>query len=135
MADVARLYFLTGGWARADELTRERGDEPSYVRAMRLVARGQVAAARGDHDGAESDLTEAHRYSLNITDPQFNGPYYQARALLALWEGDAQKARTFVEEGLEPSSTVRSYPIAHGCASSASRPRRMAAVTLSAPAI
>ncbi|HZA19260.1 MAG TPA: AAA family ATPase, partial [Actinomycetota bacterium] len=77
MADVSHIHFLMGTWSKADELTRERGDETGYVRAMRLVARGQIAGARGDLAGAERDLTEARRYSLNITDPQFNGPYYQ----------------------------------------------------------
>jgi DNA-binding CsgD family transcriptional regulator len=101
MSDVAHLYFLTGGWSSVDDLTREQGDEPGYVRANRLIARGAVAGARGDLDAAESDLTEARRYSLNITDPQFNGPYFQARVLVALWKGDPEAARSFVEEGLE----------------------------------
>jgi DNA-binding CsgD family transcriptional regulator/tetratricopeptide (TPR) repeat protein len=100
-ADRAEVLYRIGRWDEAETLTREPGDEQDLARAMRLTASSEIATGRGRLDQARADIEEAARYSRNVVDPQFVGPFSRALADLALWSGEPERARAAVENGLE----------------------------------
>jgi DNA-binding CsgD family transcriptional regulator/tetratricopeptide (TPR) repeat protein len=99
-ADRAEVLYRIARWDEAEALTEEPGDEQDLARAMRLTARAEIATGRGRLDQSRADIEEAVRYGRNVIDPQFVGPFTRAKAHLALWEGDPERARDDVERGL-----------------------------------
>lgn len=100
--DLALLWLRVGKWNEADRLITETVIPfATNSTAFMALARGQLATGRGDFVAARTHLDEAQRLSSGIVDPQWTGPFFSARAELAIWEGKESEAAEAVARGLE----------------------------------
>jgi predicted ATPase/DNA-binding CsgD family transcriptional regulator len=108
---LARQLLAGGRWAECERFTAEVLATDSWDAYDLHAVRGQLLARRGDFASAHLQLDQARR-----TTPAANrDPAWQARAELALWEGNDQAASAAIAEGLgwrarqEPNRALSQY--------------------------
>jgi DNA-binding CsgD family transcriptional regulator len=98
----SRLRLERGEWAAALDDADIALTSPGLLgmnAVLPLVTRGRIQAARGDLQAAAT-LEEAARHATGIEDLVMLAPVVDARSELALWSGDAERARDVARETL-----------------------------------
>jgi DNA-binding CsgD family transcriptional regulator/tetratricopeptide (TPR) repeat protein len=108
---LAWQMLAAGRWAECERFTSEALAADSWDAYDLHAVRGQLLARRGDFASAHEQLDQARR-----TAPAADrDPAWQARAELALWEGNDQAASAAIAEGLrwrgrlKPSQELSQY--------------------------
>ena len=98
----ARLWLERGDWAAALADADEALTSPALLgmnAVLPLVVRGRIEAARGDPHAAAT-LDEAARHAEGVEDVVMVAPVTDAQSELALWSGDAERAREVARQSL-----------------------------------
>jgi DNA-binding CsgD family transcriptional regulator len=98
----ARLWLERGDWAAALADADEGLTSPALLgmnAVLPLVVRGRIEAARGEPQAAAT-LEEAARHAEGVEDVVMVAPVTDAQSELALWSGDAERARDVARQML-----------------------------------
>jgi predicted ATPase/DNA-binding CsgD family transcriptional regulator len=93
---LARQLLAAGRWEECERLTSEVLTAESWDAFDLHAVRSQLLARRGDFAAAHEQLDQARQASRAAN----RDPAWQARAELALWEGNHQAASAAIAEGL-----------------------------------
>jgi DNA-binding CsgD family transcriptional regulator/tetratricopeptide (TPR) repeat protein len=108
---LARQLLAAGRWSECERLTGEVLTADSWDAFDLHAVRSQLLARRGDFASAHRQLDQARQASRAAN----RDPAWQARAELALWEGNHQAASAAIAEGLgwraglEPNPALSQY--------------------------
>ena len=110
----ARLWLERGDWAAALADADEALTSPALLgmnAVLPLVVRGRIEAARGDPHAAAT-LDEAARHAEGVEDVVMVAPVTDAQSELALWSGDAERAREVARQtpGRDPALRHQRVP-------------------------
>jgi DNA-binding CsgD family transcriptional regulator/tetratricopeptide (TPR) repeat protein len=108
---LARQLLAAGRWAECERLTSEVLTADCWDAFDLYAVRSQLLARRGDFASAHEQLDRARQASRAAN----RDPAWQARAELALWEGDHHTASAAIAEGIgwragpEPNPPLSQY--------------------------
>ena len=109
-ANLADLLYLNGTWEEALELAeQEIAREPHYIQQVAFAIRARVRMARGDIDGARTDVETTLASARAIQDPQVLDPSLAEAAEVAWRGGDVARATSLLAElgsPLRPEGTA-----------------------------
>jgi DNA-binding CsgD family transcriptional regulator/tetratricopeptide (TPR) repeat protein len=99
---IVLVLFRLGRWEQAEQLADRLYSSHGARRALMATAvRAELAAARGDQDRAEQELTVAKTMLDGDDDPLNHGVVHAAAATRAMWREDHGTARAELGRGLE----------------------------------
>jgi ATP/maltotriose-dependent transcriptional regulator MalT len=98
------LLFRLGRWEEADRWGREALETaamPSLSALNAQLGQARLEIARGEFAAAAERLEEARRGFSHAGTPQFVGPFAEAQATLAVWQGRLKDAQAAIRAGLQ----------------------------------
>ena len=111
LAEGGVAFYRLGRWDRAGEML-QRASHLAVTGLPRIMVEQRLAmldVGQGRHEDAASRLATARPQIVRVVEAQLFAPLAEAAAELALWQGDATRARAEVVAALEREDVVPAY--------------------------